>query len=168
MTALGASSDVTDINSSFGVGGDLNVDPGESLRFTVENIYSSLEEGSIVFEGLTSIVLEETNEGNSHKYIIGQGMGLEAGLFSTPTTSYGISDADSNEFVVTGAGSNVANREWAISAITFMFRGPLTEWNPTDYSYYKIAHHMLDEYQWQRRRILRITQTFPGIPCRDG
>lgn len=146
MTALGTSTGVTDLGNRWGVGGDLEVDPGESLRFSVENIACSA--GAVVLSGLTSIAIEETNEGYNHKYIIGQGTGLEAYSFNEPSTSFGISGA-SDGFVITGAGSNVANREWAISSLSFMFRGPLATWDPTDYSYYTVGDTMLDEYPAQ-------------------
>ncbi len=148
MTVLGTPADVTDIDNRFGVGGDFDIDEGESLRFSVGNIYSSLGD-SVTFQGLGSVSIMETNGGHSHKYIVGQGTGLDSFSFNSETSSYGITGG-ANEFLITGAGSNVANREWAISSISFQFRGPLTEWDPTDYSYYTIGPYMLDEYPAQQ------------------
>ena len=148
MTALGASTDVTDDDSNFGVGEDDDIDEGESLRFRVENIACSA--GSVTFEGLTSVSLVETNGGHSHKYIPGEGTGLDSGTFNTTTETCAIDDAFAEEFVITGAGSYYAgSREWAVSGISFMFRGPLVDWDVTDYSYYKIGAEMLDEYPAQ-------------------
>ncbi len=147
MTILGSQSDTTDIDNVWGVNGDFDLDEGESLRFRVHNVVSSLED--VEFVGLSSVSLIETNAGNSHKYIMGQGTELDSGSFSPTTASAGIDQAYSHDFLITGAGSNVPSREWAVASIAFQFKGPLGAWDTSDYSHYKIGSQMLDEYPAQ-------------------
>ncbi|MDF7800408.1 putative glycoside hydrolase [Pontiellaceae bacterium B1224] len=147
MSSLGTSSDATDIDNAWGVGGNYDIGPGQSLRFSVENIICSV--GSISYEGFSSIAVKETNAGYDHKHIRGLGTGLESGTFKSASDSFAIQAADADPFIVTGAGSNAAGREWAITSIAFSFKGPLVPWDPTDYSGYKVAPYMLDEYEAQ-------------------
>ncbi|MDF7806653.1 putative glycoside hydrolase [Pontiellaceae bacterium B12219] len=147
MTALGSAAEATDVDNAWGVD-DNEMDPGQSLRFSVENIHSTAA-GSITYEGFTSIAVKETSGGYDHRMIFGDGTGLDSGSFQTDTAAFAIPAVAADPFVVTGAGSNVANREWAITSIAFSFKGPLVSWDPTDYSSYKIAPNMLDEYEAQ-------------------
>lgn len=81
MTLLGSSTDVTAINNTWGVGGDFDVDAGESLRFTVENFSVSVPGFMAEFNGAISMVAMESNGGRDHALIRGEGTNLNASIF---------------------------------------------------------------------------------------
>ena len=147
---LGTESTVTDINGNWGVGVDFDIDKGESLRFSVENVSVSAEGFSAVFEGVSSMDVIETNAGHSHAHIRGTGEGLNSGSFSSATASFSFPAEET--LVVTGAGSNVT-REWAIFGLAFEFTvsdtfGPYTP-EIGDYSDDPTGPGYLDPYSVQ-------------------
>ncbi len=153
MTALGASSDVTSISNVWGVGGDYDVDAGQSLRFSVTNVQVSVPGYIGVFGGFTGVRVIEPNGGNTHQLVLGEGTGLDAKVFSTPDAGYTFDAV--NRFVVTGAGSTYTNsREWAVTNIDFKFSvfNPTNPpvWDVTDYSEFATGPKYLDEYPAQQ------------------
>ncbi|VGO12223.1 hypothetical protein PDESU_00774 [Pontiella desulfatans] len=152
MTLLGSSTDVTAINNTWGVGGDFDVDAGESLRFTVENFSVSVPGFMAEFNGAISMVAMESNGGRDHALIRGEGTNLNASIFSAPTASYAFSGMD--PFVVTGAGSfYLGSREWAVSKVGFKFTvsNPSNSvvWDVSDYSEDPTGPQYIDPYPAQ-------------------
>jgi hypothetical protein len=117
MTLLGNEALATSINNSWGVDGDFDIDSGESLRFSVENINVSTANTSTKFEGFIGITTSEPDGGHTHKVIIGEGIELDGFDFSAETESKALSLID--QVTVTGAGSGIDGRESAVSSIAF-------------------------------------------------
>ncbi|WP_372809104.1 putative glycoside hydrolase, partial [Pontiella sp.] len=122
VSSLGAASSPTDINNNWGVGGDYDIDAGQSIRmtqqdFTVDGV--GLATGGLVLENqFTNMKVLETNGGYAHKIIFGEGTNLATASFQQPSETYGIGG---DAFSVTGAGSNTGARQWAISEVNFSF-----------------------------------------------
>jgi hypothetical protein len=71
-------------DGNWGVGKDKDIDAGESLRFSVENI--RLASGSeLNFEGFVSFQLAEPRGGNSHVLVVGQGKNVDVATANSPT-----------------------------------------------------------------------------------
>jgi hypothetical protein len=117
MTLLGTSVLATTINDSWGVDGDFDIDAGESLRFSIENISVSVANTNTIFEGFISFTASEPNGGNTHLMIVGEGNGLNGFAFSADIQKKELSSVD--QVVVTAAGSAIDGRESAISSIAF-------------------------------------------------
>jgi Hypothetical glycosyl hydrolase family 15/Concanavalin A-like lectin/glucanases superfamily len=120
--AIGSTSvQVTDDNGNWAVG-DKNINPGETLRFQVSNLALSLTSNTssghtATCNGWSSMRVIETNAGNEHKYIIGSGNQLNSGVFNQDELE--VSLPQDLPLHITGAGSNVPDREWAIKRIAF-------------------------------------------------
>ncbi|CAA6677721.1 MULTISPECIES: putative glycoside hydrolase [unclassified Lentimonas] len=128
MSQLGSSAGVTtlqaeegDLEIIWGVGGDNDADAGESLRFSVENLSVSSAGYLVEFDGFSEITLAESNGGNTHRLIIGEGTGLDSVDFDADSQGVALDYTDTA--VVTGAGSFYSDeREWAVSAISYKLR----------------------------------------------
>jgi hypothetical protein len=152
MTALGASSDVTAISNTWGVGGDYDVDAGQSLRFSVTNVQVSAPGCVGTFGGFTGVKVIESNGGHDHLLILGEGTGLDSKNFSTPDATYTFPAVD--RFVVTGAGSFYEFAQWAVASMDFKFSvsNPTNPavWDVTDYSEFVTGPGYRDEYPAQQ------------------
>jgi hypothetical protein len=137
VTSLGTASTPSDIDNNWGVGGDYDIDPGESVRMTLQDFTvdgSGLTSNGLVLvdNEFTTMKVLETNAGYAHKIIFGVGTHLSTASFNASTASCSVSG---DSFSVTGAGSNTGARQWAISQVSFSFvvRNPeLTEEDPDD------------------------------------
>jgi len=143
VTSLGNDSTPTDIDNNWGVGTDYDIDAGESIRmsqqdFTVDGVDLASSGLALVENEFTNMKVIETNEGYAHKIIFGVGTNLAAASFQQPSETYSVSG---ESFSVTGAGSNAANREWAISQVSFSFivRNPSLTVEDTDYPFSDLA-----------------------------
>ena len=150
MTALGAPSDVTVIGNIWGVGGDNDVDAGQSLRFSITNVQLSAPGCIAEFDGFTVEVIEPG--GREHRLILGEGIGLDGKEFSASTAVYTFLASD--QLVITGAGSYYAGtHEWAVRSIGFKFNvsDPTDPpvWDVSDYSDFATGPGYLDEYSAQ-------------------
>ena len=117
----------TDINNRWGVRDDDDLDPNETLRFTV----GGFEIGGKNFNELgysvkdleiIHLALVETNAGHSHKVVFGGVSSSESShIFNTGNSVLAL-EGFSSPFYVTGAGSSAADRHFAINNISFKFR----------------------------------------------
>lgn len=127
MTALGTSStfnqliddDNADV-SFWDIDGDTGegIAEGQSLRFSIENVDVSLNNYRVVFNGFNAINVDESNAGNSHKHIRGEGTGLDSGI-TNGIEKFIFDPFDT--FVITGAGDSNSTRVWGITDIQFSF-----------------------------------------------
>ena len=106
ITSLGGGDQVTENNGLWGVGSDFDVDEGESLEFTIENINVSASGFMGEVNGFTSFGLNEIG-GFDHSHIRGEGVGsgLNSGITNFPT-DYDFSAL--TPLVITSAGSSAA------------------------------------------------------------
>ena len=116
ISALGEGAKVSEENGRWGVGSDIDLDAGESLGFTIENINVSAAGFVGEVNGFDSFGLNETG-GNSHTHIRGEGVGsgLNSGRINFPV--------DYNfpllkPLIITSAGSASA-RGFQIDHLTF-------------------------------------------------
>ncbi|VGO13047.1 hypothetical protein PDESU_01601 [Pontiella desulfatans] len=103
MTALGSADAVAGDGSGWGVGADGDLDAGQTLRFSVENLTLSTPGG--VMEGFVGMQLVEPGGGNNHVLMVGAGDDLDAWT-SNYSTSIGFSPEDPL-LVTSGADSKV-------------------------------------------------------------
>ncbi|WP_372797843.1 Ig-like domain-containing protein, partial [Pontiella sp.] len=166
VTSLGDASALTDVDNYWGVDGDSDLDAGESIRMTQQDVTMNgadlASNGLVLVErAFTNMKVLETNGGNSHKIIFGVGTNLATASFSAPTESY---DVSGESFSVTGAGSNVGSRQWAISEVSFrlVVRNPaLTEEDP-DYPFSDIAEgHAYGPTPYEPTTSNKLAQAFP-------
>ncbi|MDF7826521.1 Ig-like domain-containing protein [Pontiellaceae bacterium B12227] len=122
VTSLGAVSDPTDIDNRWGVGGDYDIDDGQSIRMSQQDFMvngTNLSTAGFVLENsFDTLLVRETNGGHSHKIIFGTGTNLPSASFQQSTATYGLSG---ESFSVTGAGSNTGARQWAVEQVNFSF-----------------------------------------------
>lgn len=105
MTGVGSADAVEGSSEGWGVGEDSDLDAGQTLRFSVENLYSSIPGAELL--GFVGLHLAEPFGGNNHTLIIGEGENLEhvtqnyawATGFSLKETLYVTSAADSKALV---------------------------------------------------------------------
>ncbi|MGJ8676597.1 MAG: putative glycoside hydrolase [Akkermansiaceae bacterium] len=120
MTSLGSTTDVVLNENAWSVGTNATMGAGETLQFSTANVMiggtnvSSL--GVTVSPLINSISLIETNGGNSHKIVIGEGTNLNSHFFSLPTNEITLVGEESAS--LTSAGSANGNG-WAVSGISF-------------------------------------------------
>ena len=102
MTALGKPSAVRGNNAGWGVGSDMDLDAGETLRFSVENLKLSTPGVGDVghFVGMQ---MTEIDRGNNHVLMVGEGEGLKSWKASN---SLGIGFAPEVPLLVTSANSS--------------------------------------------------------------
>ncbi|NRD20683.1 T9SS type A sorting domain-containing protein [Winogradskyella eckloniae] len=152
VTNYGTQTDVTNIDNSWGVMSDFDIDPGESLVFEIDNLMiNGLNSNFTYAIGFSAIDLVETNGGRDHTMIFGLGNGLES-LEIDSNQSYMFSEL-SNLFSVTGTGSlTTAPREIAIKALKLKLEinGPdNTIWDVTDYSVFEKGPDFYHDYPEQ-------------------
>lgn len=161
MSQLGSSAGVTTLKAEegdrdriWGVGSDNDVDAGQSLRFSVENLNVSAVGYVVEFDGFSEITLAESNGGNSHLIVVGEGTGLDSVDFDAYSEVAALDYSPTA--VVTGAGSAIAgDREWAVSAIAYKLRvyhpddEDAAEADLTDYSTVVTGPIFGDEYAGQ-------------------
>lgn len=151
VTNYGTQSDVTTIDNSWGVFGDFDIDAGQSLVYTIENLVINGVPSSYSNETkFSSAYFLETNGGRDHTMIFGFGNSL-ASLETDSSQSVTLSST--NTFSVTGAGSFYAgSREWSINSLTFKLEvtGPdTTTWDVTDYSWLEKGYTFYHDYPIQ-------------------
>jgi hypothetical protein len=166
VTSLGNASSPSDVNNRWGVGGDYDIDAGQSIRMTLQEF--RVDATDLAAKGLVLVDHEfstmkvlETNGGYAHKIIFGVGTNLPTASFNVPSESY---DVSGNSFSVTGAGSNTDAREWAISQVSFSFvvRNPeLMEEDP-EYPFSDIAGgHAYGATPYEPTPTNKLAQAFP-------
>lgn len=141
MTELGSAAGVSGDGAGWGVGEDSDLDAGESLRFTVENLQLSTQGGTM--EGFVGAHLVEPDAGFGHILIVGQGEGLLAQK-SNFATGFGFSPADAL-LVTSGADSKVRVNNVAFKLIV----SELPDFLDTevgDYSHYPTGPQHRSEY----------------------
>ena len=74
---VGSSVGATAGSVEWGIGSDKDLDAGESLRFSVENMFVSASGTTATVDGFIAISFDELG-GHSHKIIIGEGGGLDS------------------------------------------------------------------------------------------
>lgn len=137
VTNYGAQTDITSIGNAWGVLGDFDIDPGESLVYEIENFMVNGLSSDFTYDiGISLVNLIETNGGRDHTMIFGFGTNLESFEMDSNKSISPLST--SNSFSVTGAGSpTTPTREFAISSLKFQIKikGPNADvWDVTDYS----------------------------------
>jgi len=102
------------------VGTDNGFDAGESMKLKIGDDISVngvvLSGANWVTDktfGLTTLI--ETNGGNTHQLILGEGSRLPSMVFSTPTTTHTFTG---DSFSITGAGSAIDDRNFGIDQIS--------------------------------------------------
>ncbi|WP_372797948.1 putative glycoside hydrolase, partial [Pontiella sp.] len=100
MTALGSPGVVSGDSNGWGVGGDKDLDAGESLRFSVENLQLSTSGGYA--EGFVGVQLAEVS-GFGHILIIGEGENLPA---QESNSAYSMGTDAVDQLVVTSAANS--------------------------------------------------------------
>jgi hypothetical protein len=71
-------------DGNWGVGRDVDIDQGESLRFSVENI-RLCSDSELYFEGFVSFELAEPRGGNNHVLVVGEGENVHVATGNSPT-----------------------------------------------------------------------------------
>jgi hypothetical protein len=143
---LGNSASVYAGNGLWGIGSDKDLDAGESLRFSVENVYLSSTGYTAKVDGFVSFYLDEVS-GNGHKIIIGEGTGLNSGLVSSPTR---FAFSELMPLAVTGAGSATTAKP-SVGEVAFKISvanpsNPNPEGDASDYSAYSVGPQMNNNY----------------------
>ena len=150
MTALGKTASVTGNSSGWGVGKDMDLDAGESLRFSVENLELSTpgiagEAGSFV-----GMQMAERGRGKGHVLIVGQGEHLNA---CERSSNLGIGFKPEYPLVVTSAKSSKV----AVNQVAFrLFVSELPDHmhsEANDYSVYPTGPQHLSDYPPVTERI---------------
>ena len=143
MTALGKSAAVGGTKAGWGVGKELDLDAGESLRFSVENLKLSTpgQEGEVGhFVGMQ---MAEADRGKGHVLIVGEGEGLESWERST---SLSIGFKPEYPLVVTSANSSKVR----VNQVAFrLFVSELPDHmdsEANDYSVYPTGPQHLSDY----------------------
>jgi hypothetical protein len=144
--ALGSSSVVSANPTLWGVGADSDLDAGESLSFSVENIALSASGYNANVEGFISFQLNEVS-GHTHKLIIGEGNNLNSVVSNSPK-DYSLNALDT--FNVTSAGSGTATAP-GIGAIGFKITiddgsSSAVVMDSTDYSSYSSGPTFKGDY----------------------
>ena len=102
MTALGKAARVSGSRDGWGVGTDMDLDAGETLRFSVENLRLSTPGvgDSGHFVGMKMV---EPNGGKGHTLMVGEGKNLESWTWSN---TLGIGFAPQSPLLITSANSS--------------------------------------------------------------
>lgn len=162
VSNYGTQSDVTIINNTWGVFGDFDVDPGESLVYEIKNFMINGLSSDFTHESdFTLVDLIETNGGRDHTMVFGLGNNLES--FEMDSDKSFSPSGINNSFSVTGAGSpTTVTREFAITSLTFNIKinGPdNTVWDVTDYSTFEKGPTLYHDYPTQTEN----KTTFPSF-----
>ena len=162
-------STVTDIDNAWGVGDDFDIDENETLRFTLKNFTISdqtLDALGYELEGaeVVEVSLKETNAGYNHLVVFGGEGTSESSLsFNSDTTALDL-QGYRNPFYMTGAGSAIEGREWAIESITFKFRVVNPSRGSEDEENYfsdTISGHLYEKDLYPKTSEFRRDQSFP-------
>ncbi len=141
MTALGSPDAVRGDSNGWGVGTDSDLDAGQTLRFSVENLSLSTPGG--VMEGFVGLQLAEPGGGNNHILIVGEGDGLDS-LKSNFATRMGFSPR--GQLLVTSA----ADSKVRVNQVAFrLLVSELPDFLDTetgDYSHYPTGPQHRSEY----------------------
>ena len=162
-------STVTDIDNAWGVGGDLDVDENETLRFTLKNFTIANQTlDSLGYQlkdaEVMEVSLKETSGGHTHQIVFGGvGASQSSHVFNADTSVIDL-DGYRNPFYITGAGSGIAGREWAIESITCKFRivNPSHASEDTE-NYFSdtISGHLFEPDLYPETSRFRRNQSFP-------
>ncbi|MDF7826658.1 putative glycoside hydrolase [Pontiellaceae bacterium B12227] len=150
ITALGNGGVVHEENGRWGVGSDVDLDEGESLHFSVDNVQITVPGFTAEVHGFTAFGLNEVS-GNTHKHIRGEGVGdnLNAGVINYP---YDYSFSALNPLMVTCAGT-ATSFGFQIDSVIFSLTvsDPAMEpvWDASDYSYMKDGIGYVEAYPEQ-------------------
>ncbi|VGO13176.1 hypothetical protein PDESU_01730 [Pontiella desulfatans] len=142
VSALGASALPVVDDNEWGVGSDGDLDAGESLRFSVENIQVSAGSSGNVFEGFQGFGLAEKG-GHSHKLIAGVGVNLPS-YTSNFEVEYAVPSTD--ELVITSAGNTQVAAEKIILKFVVSERPDGMNGDVEDYSSYPIGAQCQTDY----------------------
>lgn len=149
MTALGGGAAVSGGSAGWGVGADMDLDAGETLRFSVENLKLSTPGGGEVgrFVGMQMV---EPNRGKNHILIVGEGEGLESWKWSN---NLGIGFNPEYPLLVTsGASSKVGVNQVAFKLIVSDLPDHLDS-ETDDYSLYPTGPQHLSNYPKVTKRV---------------
>ena len=118
VTSIGDSAMVTNSDNRWSVGGDININAGESIKmiqegFTINGV-DLFDSGLQLKNNFSSITLMETLASFNHKVIFGEGENLPTQNFKFTTETF---DLSGDSFSVTGAGSQVEGKHFAIAEI---------------------------------------------------
>ncbi len=141
MTELGGAATVSGDGAGWGVGEDSDLDAGESLRFTVENLRLSTPGGSL--EGFVGAHLVEPNAGFGHILIIGEGDGLQAEKSNTPV---GIGFSPKDRLVVTSGGDSKVRANNVAFKVVVSDLPDFLDTEVGDYSHYPTGPQHRSEY----------------------
>ncbi len=140
MTALGSPDVVSGDSDGWGVGTDKDLDAGETLRFTIENLQLSTEGGTA--EGFVGVQLAEVS-GFGHILIIGEGEDLQS-QESNYSTRIGI-EAVEQLLVTSAADSGVKANQVAFKLMVSEVPD-IWDTEPGDYSLYPTGPTHRQEY----------------------
>ena len=165
VTSLGTVSLPKSTSNHWSIGTDGDIDAGESLTFSLQNVTVSsiLPNFELVTIGMDSANVIETNAGHTHNLINGIGSGLNSFSFSSNQL---YSFDPTNEVTITGAGSYFAEtREWAVSQLAFSIKiSDPTYVNFTDYSEYRTSASFYGELAEQIKSISKPNFCWDRVP----
>jgi len=141
MKALGGSASVKGDSDGWGVGTGDNLDAGQTLRFSVENLQLSTPGGEL--EGFVGVQLVEPDGGSNHILIFGQGENLDS-KESNSAVSIGFSP-EKPLLVTSAANSNVRVNRVALKLVVSELPDFL-DTETGDYSHYPTGPQHRSEY----------------------
>ena len=168
-TKIGTASEISIVNNVWGIDNDGDIDAGETIIFTIENLaLSNLSNRyKVNFDGFNILGLHETNGGNNHRIIRGEGSNLSS--YTINFSKDFIIDSEES-IILTGAGSLVTEdiREWGLSSIGFSFTIKDTQstgFNDlSDYSLFSNASNFGDPYPEQTKIVRKSEFCWDKIP----
>jgi hypothetical protein len=140
MTGLGSSDVVSGNSNGWGVGTDYDLDAGQTLRFTVENLQISTAGGYL--EGFVGVQLNE-GSGYGHILIIGEGLDLQWEESNYPVRM--AFNAEDPLFVTSAADSGVKANQVAIKLMVSELPDFL-DTEASDYSHYPMGPQHRSDY----------------------
>ena len=118
VSSLGTDAELTYTDNGWSVGGDININAGESIKmvqqdFTIDGV-DLFDSGLQLKNNFSDITLIETLGSFNHQVIFGEGENLATQNFKFTTETF---DLSGDSFSVTGAGSQVEGKHFAIDEI---------------------------------------------------
>ncbi|TCS38784.1 putative glycoside hydrolase [Reinekea marinisedimentorum] len=118
MTAYGDEADVVENDGYWSIADNDFIDEGETITFTIENVYTSAYDTELAFTGIASATLYEPSAGNNHAFVVGEGTDLDSFSFSAGSSEQSFDDTE--QLILTGAGSGTW-RNAAVADVTVEF-----------------------------------------------